>query len=181
MKLNYIFFSALATLYIFGCAASVGDRYSKQSENKNEILIPSENSKLVEDFDFTGYESHVEFELIPIEQIPPTISVNKSELWFSFEDDITSNKKKFVKKKGFRVQILSTDNYNQADSLKSILYFKTNHKNVYVDYESPFYKVKVGDYTDITSANELGFKLRQLGFQTTLIVADSVNTINNND
>jgi hypothetical protein len=181
MRQYYIFISTTIAILIIGCSASVDDRFSKQSTPKDEIISSTKSENLIEDFDFTGYETDAKIGLIPLKEKQSQVSVKNSDLWFTFDDDATLKKKKITKRKGYRVQILLTDNYNQADSLRSIIYFKTNHKNIYVEYESPFYKVKVGDYIDITSANQLGFKLRQLGFQTTLIVADSVNTIINND
>jgi hypothetical protein len=181
MKQLYIFFLVTFTIFYSGCSASIDDRFNRQSEKKVEITITPPSQNLEEDFDFTSYETDIETVLIPIQKKQLQTTINKSNLWFTLDDDEISKKTKYVRKKGFRVQILSTDNFNQADSLRSIVYFKTNHKNIYIDYESPFYKVKVGDYINATSAHELGFKLRQLGFQTTLIVTDSVNTIINND
>lgn len=174
----------LLLLLFFGCSASVDDRFSRGEDKIESEFSEIEVSKTEiipnEDFDFSKYATTPDTSLIPIKKYvekQPTYE----DLWFTYDDEPSYKTFRQKKVKGFRVQILSTDNYNQADSLRSIVYFKTNNKNIYIDFESPFYKVKVGDYSDVNSANELGFKLRQLGFSSTLVISDSINILDFND
>ncbi|MDP3683123.1 MAG: hypothetical protein Q8S01_04250, partial [Ignavibacteria bacterium] len=76
---------------------------------------------------------------------------------------------------GFRVQVLATDDLTEAQQKRSDIYFKTNKNEIYITFQSPLYKVKVGDYATHLGANNLAFKLNQLGFSPTQVVADTVN------
>jgi hypothetical protein len=54
------------------------------------------------------------------------------------------------------------------------VYFKLG-KDVYVNFEPPFYKVKVGDFTTRSEANDLKFKLNQLGYSEAKVVQETIN------
>lgn len=58
-----------------------------------------------------------------------------------------------VKKRGFRVQIYSGTNRNEAYAVQSR--FKNQYADIdsYINYEEPNYRVKVGDFTSRTEAN----------------------------
>lgn len=58
-----------------------------------------------------------------------------------------------VKRKGFRVQIYSGSNRNEANAVQSR--FKTLHPDMeaYITYHEPNYRVKVGDFTSRAEAN----------------------------
>jgi cell division septation protein DedD len=58
-----------------------------------------------------------------------------------------------VKKKGFRVQIYSGSNRNEAYSVQAK--FKNQYTDMegYISYDEPNYRVKVGDFTSRTEAN----------------------------
>jgi hypothetical protein len=76
---------------------------------------------------------------------------------------------------GYRVLVLTTDNLEEANNLKSEIYFKTYQKPVYISFDPPFYKVKAGDFINSTEATELGFKLNQMGYTEAKVVRDTVN------
>ncbi len=56
---------------------------------------------------------------------------------------------------GYRVQVISTDDIDEANLVRSELYEKTTRKEVYIVFEPPFYKVKVGDFTSKSEAENL--------------------------
>ena len=76
---------------------------------------------------------------------------------------------------GYRVQVLSTDDIDEANRVRAEVYEKTTRKEVYVIFEPPFYKVKVGDFTSKTEAEDLRFKLNQLGYTESKVVQETVN------
>ncbi len=76
---------------------------------------------------------------------------------------------------GYRVQVLSTDNIDEANLVRSEIYEQTSRKEVYVIFEPPFYKVKVGDFTSNSEAENLRFKLNQLGYTESKVVQETVN------
>lgn len=58
-----------------------------------------------------------------------------------------------VKKKGFRVQIYAGSNRNEAYAVQSR--FRNQYKDIdsYINYDEPNYRVKVGDFTSRSEAN----------------------------
>jgi len=76
---------------------------------------------------------------------------------------------------GYRVQVLSTDDIDEANRIRAEVYEKTTKKEVYVIFEPPFYKVKVGDFTSKSEADNLRFNLNQLGYTESKVVQETVN------
>ena len=52
---------------------------------------------------------------------------------------------------GYRVQVLATRYFERADSL-AVIMKNTVSDSVYVDFEAPNYKVRIGDFIDRDSA-----------------------------
>ena len=76
---------------------------------------------------------------------------------------------------GFRVQVYVTDNLEEADSLKSELAERIIQKNIYIIFDPPFYKVEVGDFKSVGDAKDLNFKLTQMGYTESRVIASTVN------
>ena len=76
---------------------------------------------------------------------------------------------------GYRVQVVSTDDIEEANRIRAEIYEKTARKEVYVTFEPPFYKVKAGDFTSKSDANDFKFKLNQLGYTEAKVVQETVN------
>lgn len=71
--------------------------------------------------------------------------------------------------------ILITDNLDEANQLRSEIYFNNKSEEVYIDFEPPFYKVKLGDYENERSANDMRFKLNQQGYKDAKVIKDKIN------
>lgn len=160
--------SVMLLFWLGGCSAvPIEDRYDKANQKSERT-----KSKFFEDdLNLTAY--HLSLEL-PDSLKREHISGETSELWFNYEKNSKEDEKNIRKIIGFRVQIISTTHFEEADSVRADLYFKTNQKNIYLLFEPPYYKVRVGDYSSQASAQELAFKLSQLGVKNTLVVSDSV-------
>jgi len=74
---------------------------------------------------------------------------------------------------GFRVQILATRFANKADSLKSVLIDKIDGQ-IYVIFEAPNYKVRVGDCIDRKQAELLQEEMRNMGFSAAWIIRERI-------
>lgn len=70
---------------------------------------------------------------------------------------------------GYRVQIFATQYSNKADSMRQILE-DTLDENVYVPFEAPNYKVRVGDCLDRREAERLRDKLKAMGYRSAWII-----------
>lgn len=172
MKTLPIIFTFISILILTGCSAKTTIRYDKPKEtprdNNNTTQI-----NVKEEFDYSPYRKNLD---LPEENsTPSTVPTNFGEIWYDYESSTPGDKVIVNKTNGFRVLVLVTDILDQANEMRSDIYFKTNQRAIYVDFESPFYRVKVGDYTDINKARELSFKLNQMGYQAAKVIPDSVN------
>ena len=170
MKITSVYLFALFVIVFFGCSASTGSRYEKKEVKKNEQI--NENDEQVkEDFDITPYKTEIELES---EQL--TTGKLPSDVWYQYDENSNEVQKNVIgTTDGFRVQVIATDNIEQANQTRSEVYTKTTNKEVYINFEPPFYKVKVGDFTSRQDAEDLKFMLNQLGYQEARVVQETVN------
>ncbi len=75
---------------------------------------------------------------------------------------------------GFRIQVLATTEIDEANALKSELGSIPQIDSVYVSYDSPYYKVRVGDFPARPEANPLLKQLISAGYKDAWIVADRI-------
>lgn len=175
-KLHIVAFLLPFPLLFYSCSASTDTRYSKGAPKETDKI--EEKPVVVEDdFDLTPYRTEIE-----IPKVITKTNVNHLDLWFGYpeETSVGEIEKDFPKTvidsiPGYRVQVISTDDLEEANGIRSEVYFKTNEKAIYVIFEPPFYLVRVGDYRNINDAKATSFKLNQLGFTGTKIVNDLIN------
>ena len=171
--MKFVILNCFLILILFGCSASTGSRYEKAEEKKIEEKTTKETKKNIEeDFDITPYQTEINIEAPPIgtEKLPP-------DVWYGYNED-TSNvlqRKIIGTTDGYRVQVISTDDIEEANRIRAEIYEKTARKEVYVTFEPPFYKVKAGDFTSKSDANDFKFKLNQLGYTEAKVVQETVN------
>jgi CRISPR/Cas system-associated exonuclease Cas4 (RecB family) len=179
-KLSVILIS-LNLIVFYSCSASTDSRYGgekKDTGDKGVVIKDKEPEvEIVEDFDFTPYRTKLD---IPKKEISIPTQTPKSEIWYGYEDieidtSSSSNKKIIDKVQGYRVLILTTDNLEEANNMRSEIYFNTEQKDVYVVFDPPFYKVMVGDFTEYSEAKDLSFKMNQLGYTESRVVNETVN------
>ena len=125
-----------------------------------------------EDFDITPYKTQ-----ITIPEKKSYSSKNDENIWFDYASkEIDTKTKSLVgTADGYRVLILTTDNPEEANQVKADIYFSKNANEVYVDFEPPFYKVKVGDFDSQKNADDLRFKLNQLGYKEAKVIKEKIN------
>ena len=76
---------------------------------------------------------------------------------------------------GYRVQVLATRYFEWADSL-AVIMKNTVSDSVYVDFEAPNYKVRIGDFIDRDSAESLQKELVQMGYNSAWILRTRINS-----
>ena len=76
---------------------------------------------------------------------------------------------------GYRVQVLATRYFERADSL-AVIMKNTVSDSVYVDFEAPNYKVRIGDFIDRDSAESLQQELVQMGYNSAWILRARINS-----
>ena len=154
-----------------GCGASTSSRYEKtEKTNENEDKNKATTN---EDFDITKYKTKIEIETT-------FNSKGLSDAWYGYKGD--SEESNFGQNlnivgtvDGYRVLVVATDDMEAANSVRADILDKIKRKEVYISFEPPFYKVKIGDFTDITESNNLKFKLNQLGYTEARVIQETVN------
>lgn len=171
-----LLFSLITAQLISSCGTSIdstSERYKHEGKTKVQTIEESA-SPLIEDFNFSPYYLKI------LNEKPSRLtstSIN-DELWWNYPK-VDASQKVMVRQPGFRVQVLATDDLDEAQQVRSDIYFKTNKNDIYISFQAPLYKVKVGDYASPSDANNLAFKLNQLGFFPSQVVADTVNLLQN--
>ena len=163
----------LSVLSLIGCSASTGSRYETKEGKKTETTTKTSEVKkeITEDFDISPYETEIE-----IEEAPIISGKLPDDVWYGYADSSAQLERKILgTTDGYRVQVLSTDDIDEANQVRTELYEKTAQKEVYVIFEPPFYKVKVGDFKSKTDANDFKFKLNQMGYTEAKVVQETIN------
>ena len=70
---------------------------------------------------------------------------------------------------GFRIQVISTQDFQTVDSLMNGL-TSIFHDEVYVTFDPPNYKVRVGNYRFRSEAEKTQSRLIKMGFQTAWVI-----------
>ncbi|UCH64906.1 MAG: SPOR domain-containing protein [Ignavibacterium sp.] len=160
-------------LFLQACSASTDTRY--ETENDHTDVEPTDTvATIQEDFDITPYRIQIEIE------DSDTESEGITDVWYQYEslqDDSISgvNGKIIGTVDGYRVMVLVTDNMEEANSVRDEVSSRISRRELYISFEPPFYKVKIGDFTNIAEANDLKFKLSQLGYTHARVVQETVN------
>ncbi len=172
--LRVIFLSSLV-----GCGAvSTSGRYetknSEGSKTNTQIVEADKDYSNYEQFDLAPYRPKIELENTDF--ITGLASQNL-DAWYEYDDktDLIVNKKIVGTEDGFRVQIIVTDDLDEANRVNTeIISLVPNHRS-YVIFDPPFYKVKLGDFIDNSDANNMRFRLSQLGYTESKIVRETIN------
>jgi beta-phosphoglucomutase-like phosphatase (HAD superfamily) len=75
---------------------------------------------------------------------------------------------------GFRVQVLSTQEIQRANDMRDEVSQRLPDEWAYVVYDSPYYKVRVGNSRDRIGAGQLLRRLNSLGYRDAWVVPDNV-------
>lgn len=162
-------------LYMFACSATPAeDRYG--NKNKSDSDAAATAVEMEESFDFSDFETEIDLPPVP-DNISGGGTAKRPDVWYTYTDEEIPDSSAMNRALGYRVLVRTTDNLGTADSLRSELFFKTRDPAIYVDFEPPMFKVKIGDYREESSASDMKFQLNQLGFGNTVIITDSINVI----
>ncbi len=77
---------------------------------------------------------------------------------------------------GFRVQVLLTGNIDRANAVRDTLESLEPEEWTYIIFDAPYYKVRIGNFTDRSAGTEFARQLIRLGFNDAWVVPDNVIT-----
>lgn len=149
---------ALAAIFLIGCASPPAiQREQRDDKEAVEALHKHERT-----FNPADYDPEIPVEMKEEKQAPEQLEQHPTPL----EEAETVS--------GFRVQVTFTDNIDDANTAKDEVALLVGEQNVYVVYETPYYKVRVGDFLSRPDANETLNLLFQHGYKDSWIVPDKV-------
>jgi len=155
VKLSYvfIFFSVL----MISCSAS---KLGWKAENEN--VVKNENRKVVDDFDPVNLDDD-DIMITPLRTESPVRDDRQmDDLKNPIKPAVTAEKELV---QGFRVQLLATkDEINARDERKKAL-FILQGEDVYLEFESPYYKLRVGNCLTRKEAEDLVVKVKRIARQ----------------
>ena len=93
-------------------------------------------------------------------------------------DNETIRDSTFFVVEGFRIQLLATQDRFNAEKFKSELE-KIYKNKIYIIFEAPNYKVRVGDFINRKSAEEMRLNLSKKGYTTAWIIRSKIEAIDN--
>jgi SPOR domain len=159
----------IASIVLFSCGSSTEISNRDKTGEKINNISPKE---IKEDFIITPYRTKI--------KVKPNTNTSRPSylnIWYGYNDIFLNDTSNVIEKTtGFRIQILSTDNLEQARRMKNRVLQKINQKYVYILFDPPFYKVQIGDFTVHSLAEDLDFKLKQLGYSNARIVREKINS-----
>lgn len=161
-------------LLLYGCSASSPNRYGASTAKNSEGMNAKEYK---EDFNLVPYRQKIDAKNVNLD----SSFGNNNEVWYNFKVDSsidTTAPQVIGQTDGYRVQIFVTDNLQHADSIRDDAQTKLNEKDVYISFDPPFYKVKIGNFKNYADAKDFRFKLNQLGYAEARIVNDKINLFN---
>ncbi|MBI3193530.1 MAG: SPOR domain-containing protein [Ignavibacteriae bacterium] len=105
-------------------------------------------------------------------QIPISISPASNSTRHQFADTLSMENVELTS--GFRVQVLTTQEIDEANLLQDSLSTILPTEWTYIIYHTPYYKVRVGNYSERHSANRMMRLLLERGFENAWVVPDQV-------
>ncbi len=155
--------AALFLFFVFAfiflsCSGSVETtRQETKKENLNEFLVRYEKT-----FNPSQYEIEVFQSKTATQESAGTRAAVISD---SLATETVS---------GFRVQLMTTQEIDEATQLRDSLTLSIDEQWIYIVYDAPSYKVRIGNFTDRLSADKFVSLLLQKGFYNAWAVPDQI-------
>ncbi|MFQ6606967.1 MAG: SPOR domain-containing protein [Fidelibacterota bacterium] len=127
------------------------------------LLFPQQKQPSLDESFNPSELQEPKLELPPI--ILPGDDLSGKELEEDFPSDSTRD--------GYRVQVLSTRDHEEADTLQAQL-MERFPGEVYVTYDPPIYKVRVGNFINRPLAEEAQTRLKRMGFRRAWVIRTRV-------
>ncbi len=149
----------LSAAVLWGCSAS------KDAEQKVEAPAPKGDDLSRYEKSFSPSEFDSDIKLIKEEEKTERATFESTNVVTTAVPDTIP---------GFRIQVLLTQDIDEAvrirDSVESLL----PEEWTYIVYDSPYYKVRLGNCEDRAAAGPLLKKISSFGFRSAWIVPDNV-------
>lgn len=162
MNINTRFLSFLCCAFLIGCAASSPEPPQRAQRPKTQKSAPLD----VFERDFSP--SRYDVAIAEVESSSQRYTFKGSDT----ADQTANSAAELVP--GFRVQVMFSNSIDEATKVKSEVASLFPIDMVYMLYDSPYYKVRVGDYQERSNAAQALKILLDKGYVQSWIVQDRV-------
>lgn len=90
-----------------------------------------------------------------------------------FEINKSLTEREYIESNGYRIQLISTQDRNEAIKVKEDASERYNLP-VYIDFEPPNYKVRIGNYASNEEAQRVQESMRRQGFKFAWVVPSKI-------
>ena len=169
MKNTYVFFflTVLSSLLIAGCSSS---RPFAVEEDRTESDSPTAKRMPLSGYEATLNPSDFDQEV----EIVQREHGEEAQLLSPYEFMKDSAVVQYEEIQGFRIQIFSSSNYDDATMMKNRALGQFKGDTAYVVYDTPVYKVRVGDFVNRYEANQRLQEFKGNGYKDAWVVPDRI-------
>lgn len=172
----YLLTTLAAVIFLTCCSAKSTVRYDEKNTSnveQKETVKDKNEIKYEENFDISPFRTEIK---LPEKKVD--YKKTNYEIWYQY--DVKENSSTKIKKiigttNGFRVQVVATDDLDEATRIQEELKSIKGANEIYSVFEPPFYKVLIGDFKSSDGANSLKFKLSQLGYSDSKVIKSTIN------
>ncbi|HCA80598.1 MAG TPA: hypothetical protein DEP53_12790 [Bacteroidetes bacterium] len=158
-----ILFSTLMA-FLAGCGSSEGSRRSSDSPpEERERKVPL--AQIERQFNPSDYDDELDavVQRHEIEQQRAASEAGKDSLIIESEPS-----------QGYRIQIFATSNIDEANAMRLTTVQRVTEDSVYIVYDPPVYKVRIGDFRTRAEASQKLGGLSSIGFADAWVVGDRI-------
>jgi hypothetical protein len=168
MMKTQILFSALCVLVLLTAGCTSSRPFIRDEEPKQET--PKEGKRSLAEYEATlnpaDYDQEVEVvEKAHVEEKKQQAPLEIPKDSFVVEEEVVQ---------GFRIQVFSSSGVDEATRMKEVVTEKFIGDSVYVVYDAPVYKIRVGDFVNRYEANQRLPEFTEKGYRDAWIVPDRI-------
>jgi hypothetical protein len=165
MKALLIFIPCMLLLVILtGCSSSEGVRKSTTiSSNERDHLVPA--SQYEKTFNPSDYDDEIEV-------VRKRHQVEQERVTMEHQQDSVIVESELTQ--GFRIQIFASGSFDDANAMRQTAVQRLTEDSVYVVFDPPVYKVRVGDFRTRVEANQRLGVVSAMGFADAWVVGDKI-------
>lgn len=157
-------------IFSFGWMQCASERAAVKTATPSPTVMDSSEAKidilsLLKD-DITIPPKVRKIETSPIDTtLPAALFQVKQDTTVPQEDEMTM---------GYRIEIFRSDSFPAATSMQEKALLEFTESGVYLDYDAPYYKVRVGDCTNRVDAEGLLKRVQQMGYPEAFLINSRV-------
>ncbi len=162
----------LVALYLFGCAGTAPVSKTK-GEGKSGAAVKKEVSQ-IEDLNPQALPD----KLFVVKENPQSTQTSSGKSEQKASSQQAQSEKKTIKMvPGYRIQIAALSNQDEAMDIRKEAMLKFANQEVYLIFDPPYYKIRVGDFLTRYDAEKLQKEAIKMGYKDAWIVRTKVKSV----